>query len=378
MGWFDDSDDSDEDKKRKRKRPLETFDIGGCSAGSRNDNGINSKQAKKEEGKENEKEAVDPLDAFMDNLKSTAAIHTGPTTNTSTKDITQDDNALKRNEKNRNARVIDRLDMENEDEATAHWQIPTTPQQTVATRPSEMNNATSSFNQPYTNRSNQNECYSSSQTKYLQAKSAMESVFHKAGEKNMNTIIHSSSSMIDNNNGGDHEKQQEKYKASLLVKNEREDNEKEHYSLDVINHDKKQYPSFRKVFLTCRTIQQYLTPPQDDNKNNNQDQLINFGRSWRKDNNIKCSIEDVDPILTFDQYGISLPFGHDDAAAAAAAVVQGVSEEHDNDDDLPLFDSAILAYLNKNNFKTATLVQAQSIPVALCGKDLLVTSHTGR
>jgi hypothetical protein len=72
------------------------------------------------------------------------------------------------------------------------------------------------------------------------------------------------------------------------------------------------------------------------------------GMEWRKENHISTSM-DVDPIDSFERYG-----------------------------ELGLLDKVILDYLNKQQFEKATLVQAQSIPIAMTGRDLLVTSHTGR
>ena len=88
--------------------------------------------------------------------------------------------------------------------------------------------------------------------------------------------------------------------------------------------------------------------------------------SQRKEHHISCSADSIGPILTFEQYA---GCGRPNSTSTTTTTIE---------EDEPLFDQAILTYLEKNNFHKATLVQAQSIPVALCGKDLIVTSHTGR
>ena len=72
-----------------------------------------------------------------------------------------------------------------------------------------------------------------------------------------------------------------------------------------------------------------------------------LGLQWRRENEISCSINNVDPILSFDGLG--------------PAVLH----------------REVLDYLNTSGYKTPTLVQSQSLPVALSGRDCMVTASTG-
>ena len=72
-----------------------------------------------------------------------------------------------------------------------------------------------------------------------------------------------------------------------------------------------------------------------------------LGPQWRSDNDISCSINAVDPILSFNDLGPTV------------------------------LHQEILEYLNTSGYKTPTLVQSQSLPVALSGRDCMVTASTG-
>lgn len=70
------------------------------------------------------------------------------------------------------------------------------------------------------------------------------------------------------------------------------------------------------------------------------------GSSWRIDHDVTISNDQIDPVLTFAEYQDS-------------------------------FAPEVLSYLESNNYRIPTPVQAQSIPVSLTGQDLIVTSRTG-
>ncbi len=126
MGWFDDSDDSEDERRKRKKRPLETFQLFDDGASNNKDShedidcgegggqmemvnqgqGRGKQQAieRQEErdiegGNENGDAEVDPLDAFMNDLSK----------NNSSSSKTES-NTIRES----------RLDMDNEDEATAH------------------------------------------------------------------------------------------------------------------------------------------------------------------------------------------------------------------------------------------------------------------
>jgi len=305
MGWFDDS-DSDEDVK-SRKRPLETFNIGAdpnVLESSFSSATFTSTQVDVEEkyviqpqhetnkakapGMHDESshgEDEDPLDSYMKGLSSSAA----------------------------ETKVRGRLDVENEEEATAHWQA----DDAAAAAASSENYTLDESLRPSKGKQERDTGEGDNTIRYtyesMTAKAAMASTFHKAGEARHAHKIDSEAA------------------SNLDLNHEREKN-RTIDPLEQINHSSIVYAPFKKQFHEPLHSQ--------------------FGSSWRRENEVSCSI-DIDPILSFDQYGPSS------------------TNEHG------IFASEILGYLHKNDFRQTTLVQSQSIPAALAGHDLLVTSHTG-
>jgi len=286
MGWFDDSDSEDENKKpRKRLLPLDIFNEsslltdqeigvaenaqGACkistTAGSVEPHSCDKAGAATD----------DPLDFYMNMLSNNS------------KEVP----AIKQSSRGR-------LDMENEDEATIHW------------------NSTSSMisiqdgNQP-SSKKNANEEEVGRSMPYqitdTRRKTSIVSNSHKAGLK------------IESRKQG----------ISLEFCDEIDDRKQSIDPLESVNHAHIDYEDFNKQFH-----QPHNTP---------------FGSTWRIQNGVSCSVE-IDPILSWGQ-----------------------SSANKRD----IFTKDILSYLHCNNFRQATPVQAQSIPVALAGHDLLVTSRTG-
>lgn len=72
-----------------------------------------------------------------------------------------------------------------------------------------------------------------------------------------------------------------------------------------------------------------------------------LGPQWRRENEIFCSVNTLDPILSFDDLGPTV------------------------------LHQEVLDYLNASGYKAPTLVQSQSLPVALSGRDCMVTASTG-
>ena len=71
-----------------------------------------------------------------------------------------------------------------------------------------------------------------------------------------------------------------------------------------------------------------------------------LGPHWRRDNEVSCSLN-VDPILSFADLGPTV------------------------------LHREVMEYLDTSGYKTPTLVQAQSLPIALSGRDCMVTASTG-
>jgi len=274
MGWFDQDSDSDEEAK-KTQRPLETFETvtSNCPLGV--DTACTG----------NAKEDEDPLDSFMNSLSSTSAAA--------------------------ESKLKNRLDMDNEDEATAHWRDSKTDGETVME--SDLNMSKKSKRDDWEGH------HTSSDTapmrysyESLSAKAALAQTFHKVGDGPQKPRVETSSKDDDAHEGDSSRRTID--------------------PLESVNHSCISYESFRKTFHEPFNSVE--------------------GSSWRRENEVSCTV-DIDPIQSFDQYGPKESMGNG------------------------IFATEILAYLSKNGFRDATTVQAQSIPVALAGRDLLVTSHTG-
>ena len=251
MGWFGDNDSDDE--KVTRKLPLETF----------------LRQEESSPPKADDADDEDPLDSYMNSLSSS---NVASVTN-----------------------VRGRLDVENEEEATAHWKKLDSSLPAQKSDTSEKVSVGSDAQNKYTYES-------------MTAKASMATTFRKVGD---------SQAQQPEMHGKD------------------DDNEIRTRTidpLDKVNHSSIAYAPFRKVFYNPKHS--------------------NFGSMWRRENEITCSINTIDPIISFSDYGPS-------------------------SNGSGIFPPEILSYLHKNDFHQPTQVQAQSIPSALAGHDLIVTSHTG-
>lgn len=332
MGWFDDSDGSEDESHKRTKRPLETFQaFDGASQASNNfdshkvvdcgeeeqmvSEGQQQITDRKGEGGDDDDE-VDPLDAFMNDLSKNSSS----------------------SKSERNTIRESRLDMDNEDEATAHWKI----SKTLITKNDDISTEGKDHDQSLSSSSSSPPPSHTS----MQAKAAMSSTFHKAGQKKKS-----------NSDGSDSISQ-----GAGAITDKYLENDEEHYKLEKVNHNKRKYPSFRKMFLFGDDF-------HGGERKRKRGNGTNFGRSWRQENEVSCSIDDIDPILLFQEYGGSI--GNVDKSCTTSNT--STTDHHQE----PIFAGEILGYLEKNNFKKATLVQSQSIPIALCGRDLIVTSHTG-
>ncbi len=361
MGWFNDSDSEDENEKRSKRPLLETFHdvVGGGSSEGDSSTTVHQPNKKSKVILENsgdrsdsraaaaveEEEEVDPLDAFMSNLSSSKNKSTSTaSTNSSTR-----------------TKQLSRMDMDNEDEATAHW---------------ESSKATDNIHAEYSEQQQQ-EHQQQNKTQFQsqqisKVKLDMSNTFHKAGEKNKTS--NSSNSCFNKSNDSDQDEMLNRIQKQ-------KQNDQEHYQLDKINHSKmmksSQYKPFCKVFLNPNMIRQMMKKYENN---------MNYGYEWRIEHNVTCSIDYIDPIESFQLYG-------GEYSSSSSSSRNNINEDNhqkkstttssSNDNAVEtyinkIFDYEVLKYLEKNNFKKATLVQAQSIPIALCGKDLIVTSHTGR
>jgi hypothetical protein len=216
MGWFDeeddDDDDDDEEEEEQQHDPV-------AHAGEE-----------------------DPLDAYMKSLD----------TNTSATLSTRPPRA-------------GRLDVENEEEATSHWEEP------LRTKHGD---------------EDEDEDVSAAESKLAASRQALENTFHRAGGKKQEQAL----------------------------------------TLTPIQHDEVAYPDFEKSFWSATDTSR--------------------GHEWRHQHQVTCSPGTVDPIVSLHECR-------------------------------SVFGIGLCAKLEQKGFTSLTLVQSQTLPVALAGMDALVTASTG-
>ncbi|KAL3934102.1 MAG: hypothetical protein SGBAC_010105 [Bacillariaceae sp.] len=249
MGWFDDDDDDDDeegDRRSKLAAPLSLADI----------------QADNKDGNNDEE---DPLDAYMQGIHSKAK-HDQETAGQNTTPATSE-----------------RLDVENEEEATSHWKESST---AVTEESSSTTTTTAAATESAT-----------------EAKAAMDATFHKAASA---------------------------------------DNRQVDIQLNKVKHSSVEYADFQKAILQPTTT---LSLTSNNSSSNNNYNNSTAADSWRRDNKISCH-PPMDPIYDF-------------------------AELRD------VFPNAVMEWIRKNGYQNPTLVQSQTLGVALRGKDAIITSHTG-
>jgi len=302
MGWFDDSDEEEETRK-KRPLPLDFFETALPKKVSERDH-------------ENE-EPEDPLDTFMSGVQA----------------------AVKQAEKSSCPRKGDcfingsnssnRLDVENEEEATAHW--------TESNRNDKVDNdhLFASYDEDTETSSKPiNSTYPQSSYESIRTKATMASIFHKAGERQVKQRTSNKNETRNLNEAGPYDSEEED------METEAKKSKRTIEPLEKDNNKSIDYHPYRKCFVKEKDMR-----------------ITAVGSNWRKENTVTCSI-DVKPIVCFEDYG-------------------SICEENDGTERESLFPPSVLRYLSQNGYREATLVQAQAIPVALSGRDLLVTSQTG-
>jgi len=377
MGWFDDSDSEGEESKNNRRLPLEFFDVSDptltststttstgagttsvkCNSGPALDNAC-------EDEKEDENGAaeVDPLDAYMNGVQATvmkeADNRRSSDTNTNTNtnptadeypcgniDVSNPNNTNNNRHHDRRAAIKTeklkmRLDVENEEEATAHWTTNTNTH-TAATFSDKTEGDRFERRSP-TQPSSRPSSYDS-----ICASVDMASTFHRAGAHNPTKRSNDDHRHdIDDHHDDDHGRAERLPKRTIDP-------------LAAVDHATRRYAPFRREFWEeCG----------DGDKDH-------IARNWRTKHTVTCSVG-VRPVLSFDEYGEEAAqrrrrrrgTSHDGATGG-----DGGEEEEEGG----AFAPEVLAYLGKNGYREPTPVQAQAIPIAMTGRDLLVTSQTG-
>jgi len=279
MGWFDEEDSSDEEEPKK--------------AAFLSSNELAAKN-------DGEQEEEDPLEAYMKSLGNPAASTTSAAANS-----TGNTSAAKPKP--------GRLDLDNEEEATSHWNTAHDDYMPPPPAASKNNSQNDDDNEV-------------DEDGFLKgsalAKRKLQQTFHKAGAYDNNT------QQQDDNDHDDHEEEDD---LSRRKRSKHVD-----IQLDQVDHQQMQYEKFEKVFWKPSST----TASQQD-------------QAWRQEHSITVNSQShhhqtitIPPIHEFQQLNT-------------------------------VMDQALLQHISKSGYHHPTPVQAQTLAVALGGHDALITAPTG-
>ena len=302
MGWFDESDDDESDKK-------------------------DSKQIEKEQNKSDVGEEVDPLDAYMASLSS----------NDETK------NANKTSKPK-----VERLDYENEEEATSHWTTTSTsnPGGNNTVSGGKYNDSAGTVPPMEENPSSLGvaSIYTHSSTVVKEAAKSLSSTFHRAGVAPTTTHTMPGSLTMNKTKraaANDLDAYDSDSNTDLAPQKKQKDTIE---PLPAINHSEIHYEPFRRTFYDPHT--------------NLCDKSISAS-SWRTEHSISVTTSSTDSTLPHPP-------------SLTPLITPFKSTPLSN-----ILPDAIVKYLTNNNLQKPTLVQAQTLPIALAGHDIIVTASTG-
>ena len=326
MGWFDDSDSDDDggassNKSSRGPGLLDLHDeLGGTVAAEAADDTSSSHHDKKPGGVrvDDAAEEIDPLDAFMLDNQAKA-------------DRDADDSKRKADENDfeSSAEVNDakrtRLDVDNEEESTSHW---TEHRAASSSTAAEANGDASrkrllpGYDNDQGGDNNEQEAASYTRSgEAVLAAASMAATFRKGGGEST-----SAARTGTNNNGQDYFDDDDPVSIAKLEQQQHQQQHQEIDPLAKVDHRGVTYNAFERKFYSPLS-------------------LSRSGQQWRKNNQVSCS-RSVDPILHFSDI---------------STVLQ----------------QEVMDYLAKCGYQSPTLVQSQTLPIALSGHDCIVTAMTG-
>ena len=261
--------------------------------------------------------------------------------------------------------------MENEEEATSHWSVVSGGTNgTITGNSAEVNG----FSEGYARSRD-----GFSELAKTNARTAIDRTFHKAGctlKKDYDDGVDVGHNDNDDGTGDDG------MTRGIDEEQRRRSNGIEH--LPAIDHSKEMYQPFRKAFRPLTTVH------SNDGA----------GDHWMINNDVHVSVP-VDPIMSFSQLGpddnLKDKKKGDDSGIkhiVGKSSVNDTSKHYESQkgsvdggegrgrggttlDEKVVLPPEMLHFLEKNKYKTPTLVQAVAIPVSLAGRDIVVTSFTG-
>lgn len=213
-----------------------------------------------------------------------------------------------------------RLDVDAEDEATSHWEIGTK---------SKMNAGVSSDNRLLPKHKDDNEGVDGNcSTKTPQV---MTGFVRAGGKKQSSKNSNDHLKNVLDDDGGEEDNfdnlQSIRSHQQQLLHSEID-------PLEKVNHKSIQYNAFNRIFYK----------PTDTQS----------GHAWRKEHEVVCTPSNYDPILSFGELGPSR-----------------------NGSDGIVFPEELIRTIAQQGYDSPTLVQSQTLSVALSGNDALVTASTG-
>jgi len=220
-----------------------------------------------------------------------------------------------------------RLDVDAEDEATSHWEV-------AGIKHSSNSGAADSRLLPkhHDDIIDDNVVVagnSKTSASTREARSTMYDTFVRAGD---NKHIKNNNN---NNNNNNNEENDEITNLQKIRQHQKQMIHQEIDPLERIDHRKMKYENFRRVFYT---------PPNTD-----------MGRMWRKEHEVVCT-PPCDPILGFGD------------------LVDGDGRKGEGS---AVFPVELVHAIARAGYDSPTLVQSQTLSVALGGRDALITAATG-
>ena len=330
MGWFDDDDEDEEDSGRPSNASafqIRNGDGNGDDGGGDNDG---------------EEEEEDPLDAYMKSLDATSTTSEKKSSN--------------------GGGAGGRLDHDAEDEATFHWEIPSfynsrsrNAKDLVDVGGSRLLSTGADFDDLDNNNNDDDQDAGTDggsameRFKYQarEARSAMSSTFVRAGGGGGGNAAGKKAHAHDDGNdyGGGNDDDDEPLNSMQQLQQQRHQMlHQEVDPLERVDHRQMKYPPFRR---------QFYAPPNTES-----------GHAWRREHDVVCTPGNFDPILGFGEL------------VESPCINQG-NDKIDGNYNTGVFPPELLRTIAQSGYDSPTLVQSQTLPVALSGNDALITASTG-
>ena len=298
----------------------------------------------------------DPLDAYMKSIEPTQATTTTTTTTMMPSTVPLDASLTttsKKGNANSNSFGGGRLDVDAEEEATSHWEMATpAPSSSLNSRGGGGKNNDRRLLDKYADRTTSEStaitATSTWEKSAADAQYGMTSTFVRAAgcvagggvdkKKQSGNNGNTDLTADDNVDDDDDDDLQDIAKLQKSIKEQQlQMIHQEVDPLERINHELIQYDAYTRVFYHPTN-----TPA---------------GIAWRKEHDVVCSPSSFDPILGFGELAGTSGDGGDNGDGGGAGI----------------FPEELLRAIAQSGYDSPTLVQSQTLSVALSGHDALIT-----